>query len=56
MGSVRFEIIEYKIDSDGKEVVAATYEVESNELTRTFEQLENSVKSGAICGFTYTPV
>ena len=52
----KWEIIEYKLDSDGKEVVSAAYEVDSSELTRVFENLDKAVKSGAISSYAYTPV
>lgn len=53
---MRFEIIEYKIDSDGKEVVSCSYEVDSNELGRTLEYLETALHNGSISSFAYTPV
>ena len=52
----KWEIIEYKLDESGKEVVSCSYEVNSNELGRTLEYLETALHNGSISSFAYTPL
>ena len=53
---LRFEIIEYKRDDTGNEVVASTYEIPSCDFYRTLEQLDDAVKKGVISSYAYSPV
>lgn len=53
---MKFQITEYRLDDDGKEVVSDTYEIVDYDFYRIMEQLEKAVKNGVISRYEYTPV
>ena len=53
---MRFEIIEYKRNEEGKKVILTTYLVEQFDLSRTIDRLNADVRSGRICDFDIASV
>ena len=50
---MRFEFIEYKLDSNGNEVESSRYEVYAMDFYRTIDILDKAVKNGEISRYEY---